>query len=244
MRIAQSINNLLTSIVNRFANRHKMTETVCKIEKDHPECPAVLRKAMLQAGFSTVWTFGDPAILGIPLLGLFCSKKCPGDLIIKTFDAIRQMRDAGVPMIGGFHSPMEKECLDLLLRGKQPVVVCPARSIEGMRIPGTWKRPVDEERMLVLSPFEGREKRRMTAELAIERNRLVASLTDAILVPHAAKESVTEQLCLELLKQGKPVYTFESDYNRRLVEAGATVRISDTLQFGSGGTHEVCLSRC
>jgi predicted Rossmann fold nucleotide-binding protein DprA/Smf involved in DNA uptake len=238
MRTAQSINNLLTSIVNRFANRHKMTETICKIEKDNPACPVVLHQAMLQAGFSNVWILGDPVILETPLLGLFCSKKCPGDLIIKTFDAVRQMRDAGVPMIGGFHSSMEKECLDLLLRGKQPVVICPARSIEGMRIPGGWKRPMAEGRLLVLSPFEGREKRRVTAELARERNRFVASLSHAILVPHAAPEGVTEQLCMELLKQGKPVYTFDSKYNTRLMEAGATVRIYELLRNGLEGTCE------
>ena len=31
----------------------------------------------------------------------------------------------GVPMIGGFHTPMEQECLEVLLRGQQPVVICP-----------------------------------------------------------------------------------------------------------------------
>lgn len=229
MLYKQSMDNFVNRLVNRLDS---MPADIQQIQPNHPACPAVLRKAMSEVGFSTVWTLGDPAILETPLLALFCSKKCHGDLIIKTFDAIRQIRDAGVPMIGGFHSPMEKECLDLLLRGKQPVVVCPARSIEGMRIPGGWQRPVAERRLLVLSPFEGREKRRMTAELARERNRFVASLSRAILVPHAAPEGLTEELCLELLKQGKPIYTFESEYNRRLVEAGATVRIPDGFRYG------------
>jgi hypothetical protein len=57
---------------------------------------------------------------------------------------IELLRGAGIPIIGGFHSPMEKECLDLLLRGQQPIVICPARSIQGMRIcgfpqPGDWR---------------------------------------------------------------------------------------------------------
>jgi len=34
-------------------------------------------------------------------------------------------------VVSGFHALMEKECLDLLLRGTQPIVICPLASIEG-----------------------------------------------------------------------------------------------------------------
>ena len=61
------------------------------------------------------------------LVALFCSVKCPGDLILKTYDLARDLRQAGVAVISGFHSPMERECLDILLRGTQPVIVCRAR---------------------------------------------------------------------------------------------------------------------
>jgi hypothetical protein len=30
-----------------------------------------------------LWTLGDRAILGRPLLGLFCSSQCPGDVILR-----------------------------------------------------------------------------------------------------------------------------------------------------------------
>ena len=96
---------------------------------------------------------GSRRLLEEPLTALFCSNRCPGDLILKTYDLARAMRDAGVPVIGGFQTPMEKECLRLLLRGGQPVVVCPARSVEKMRIPRDWRDPLNAGRMLVLSPF-------------------------------------------------------------------------------------------
>jgi hypothetical protein len=35
----------------------------------------------------------------------------------------------GVPVIGGFLSPMEQECLALLLRGTQPIIICPAQGM-------------------------------------------------------------------------------------------------------------------
>jgi len=77
---------------------------------------------------------GDHAALRGRKLALFSSVKCPGDIILKTFDLAQHLRDQGVTVIGGFHSPMEQECLRILLRGKQPVVWCPARSIERMVI--------------------------------------------------------------------------------------------------------------
>ena len=83
-------------------------------------------------------------------LALFCSVKCPGNLILQTYDLACALRDAGVTVIGGFHSPMEKECLSLLLRGMQPVIICPARSIERLRLPTSWKALLAEDRLLLL----------------------------------------------------------------------------------------------
>ena len=93
------------------------------------------------------------------------------------------MRDAGVPVIGGFQTPMERECLRLLLRGGQPVVVCPARGIARMRIPRAWRPALDEGRLLILSPFP-ETVRRPTAKIAAERNELVASLADRVFIAH------------------------------------------------------------
>lgn len=145
---------------------------------------------------------------------------CPGDLIIRTYDLIRALRDAGVPVIGGFHSPMEKECLELLLRGRQPVVVCPARGIENLRLPSAWTEPLAEDRLLILSPFAARQ-RRITAELAGVRNRLIAAIADAVLIAYAAPRSETEQLALELLAAGKTLFMLDHEDHRRLLEAGA-----------------------
>jgi hypothetical protein len=53
------------------------------------------------------------------------------------------------------------------------------------------------------------------------------SISNALLVPHAAPGSNTEGLCCEALKKGMPVYTFESTYNARLMAAGAKTRLPD-----------------
>jgi predicted Rossmann fold nucleotide-binding protein DprA/Smf involved in DNA uptake len=153
-------------------------------------------------------------------LALFCSRKCPGELILKSYDLMQTIRDAGITVISGFHAPMDRECLRILLRGKQPIIICPARSIEKMRIPSEWRPAIEAGRMLVFSPFRA-GARRMTGKLAEQRNRFVAALADAVLIIHAAPGSKTEQLTRILLAQRRPTFTIESSYNGNAIAIGA-----------------------
>jgi predicted Rossmann fold nucleotide-binding protein DprA/Smf involved in DNA uptake len=166
------------------------------------------------------WTLGDRAILDRDLLGFFCSNQCPGDIILRTYDLARALRDAGVAVIGGFHSPMEEECLDLLLRGTQPIVVCPARGVERMRVPAAWKTPIDQSRLLVLSPFS-RQYNRPTVPLAEKRNRLVAEIAQGIFVAHAAPESKTDAFCRRLLEAGRQLWMFDNPAATQMQVHGA-----------------------
>ena len=170
--------------------------------------------------FPRVCTRGDRAILERPLLALFCSIRCPGDIILKAFDTARALRDGGVAVVGGFHSPMEKECLDILLRGSQPVVVCVSRDLAKMRVPEKWRKPLAEGRLLLVSQEAGKI-RRLTAELAERRNRFITALADRVLVAYAEPGGKTERLCRELLAEGKPVFVLPSEANGHLVAMGA-----------------------
>ncbi len=172
---------------------------------------------------------GNLRLLDEPLTALFCSNRCPGDLILKTYDLARAMRDAGVSVIGGFQTPMERECLRLLLRGEQPVVVCPARGIDNMRIPRDWRIALDKDRLLVLSPFTS-TVRRPTAQLAAQRNDLVAELAHQVFIAHAAHGGKIESLVRTLSESSKPLLTLDSPANANLVGLGArVVRPTDVL---------------
>ena len=163
-----------------------------------------------------------PLALNQPLTALFCSSRCPGDLILKAYDAAVALRDAGIATIGGFHTPIEKDCLEILLRGRQPVVVCPARGIGRMRLPLAWKAPIAEGRLLLRSPFDD-ARRRVTAKLATERNRFVVDQAAAVLIVHAAPGGQTEALARQAIAQGRPVLTLASPHNAHLAALGAHV---------------------
>lgn len=190
------------------------------IKQDDPRYPHSLVEHLGHSAPAELSALGNSDILQQKTLALFCSIKCPGDLILKTYDLAQELRDAKTPVIGGFHSPMERECLTILLRGTQPVIICPARSLHNMQLPAVYREPLAQGRLLFLSPFSEKE-RRHTVELATQRNRLVAALATAIFVSHAEPAGKTEALCHQVLQWGKPLYTHRSDLNANLLSMGA-----------------------
>ena len=179
------------------------------------------------------YTLGDPRLLDTSKLALFCSIKCPGELILRLFDLAKELRDREVGVISGFHAPMDKECFDILLRGKGPIVWCPARSIEGMRLKPAYKTAIEEGRLLLLSPFPARQ-RRMSADRAEARNRLVAGLAERVFVAYADPGGKTEALCREVVSLGKPLFTFESRHTENLRAIGAKALSADEIAIVGG----------
>jgi len=86
----------------------------------------------------------------------------------------------------------------------------------------------EKGRALVLSPFEERVKR-PTAETSQRRNQFVGALAAAVFVAYADPGGKTEEFCRSVLRSGKPLYAFESHYNRSMVDAGA--RPIETKKF-------------
>jgi predicted Rossmann fold nucleotide-binding protein DprA/Smf involved in DNA uptake len=198
------------------------------IGPESPDYPSRLRAGLGRGPLPAIASAGNPDLLNSSSLALIGSVKHPGDVILKTYDVICALRAAEVPVISGFHSPMEKECLSWLLRGSQPVLICLGRSLEGMRTPSAWNRPLAQGRLLILSCFD-RKHRRLTAETAKLRNRYVAALADQVLVAYAAPGSRTERFCRELTAVHKPVWAIASNENDHLVALGARLLTPDRV---------------
>ena len=199
-----------------------------RIEPGDTNYPQILVELLSDAAPQVLYLLGDPGILNNPLLGLICSIQCPGSIIIKTFDVIRRLRDEKVVMIGGFHSPMERECLDLLLRGAQPVILCPARSLRNLRMGKAVRKAIAEGRLLALSPFSD-EVRRITSPQALIRNNMVTALAEAVFAPHASKNGKTWATVCKALESGQKVFTFDDEANSDLIVSGAKANNFDNL---------------
>jgi predicted Rossmann fold nucleotide-binding protein DprA/Smf involved in DNA uptake len=163
---------------------------------------------------------GPRALLAQRTLALFCSVRCPGAMILHTYDVIQKLRNRAVSLIGGFHSPMERECLRSVARGSAGVIWSLAKELGRFRVPGEFRDVFDAQRLLVLSPFAAHAPR-TTRATATYRNTVAAALADEVFLPYAAPGSRTEAFCVNVLAWDKPVYTLDAPENRGIIERGA-----------------------
>ena len=139
-------------------------------------------------------------LLAQPKTALFCSTRCPGDAILHAYDQAARWRNTGRCVISGFHSPVEKECLRILLRGAQPIIIRPARALP-QRVSVECRKPLADGRLLILSCFNSDEDR-PTTELAARRNELVAAFADEVFIIHATPGGQITKLSDQFLQWG------------------------------------------
>ena len=176
------------------------------VPSDAAELPEVQIAMALVASADPVrvTAVGQASLLGLCKVAVFGSRHCPPERMLLAFDWARSLPECGTVLVGGFHSPIEQECLAIALRRHLPVIVCVGRSFSRMRPATEWREAVDDGRMLILSTFLP-TARRLTEERSVERNYFAAALADEIAFVHAAPGGHTEQLKAAVANWGKSI---------------------------------------
>ncbi|MEI7847122.1 MAG: hypothetical protein WCK35_15085, partial [Chloroflexota bacterium] len=112
------------------------------------------------------------------------------------------------------------EFLRVLLRGISPVIICPARGLDGMRMPVIWRKSIDEGRLLILSSFPEHIHRSDILHSGA-RNAMVFALAESVLVIHATPSGKLEKLCQGIGIGDKPLFTVRHPSNQNLFDLGA-----------------------
>lgn len=124
-------------------------------------------------------TLGNTSLLDRKKIGYFASSKIATMSVLPTLDwaaEVAQRND--VAIVSGFHSKMEREVLDFLLRGKCGIVCVLARSIY-KKIPYKFREAYNAGRVLFIDPFK--TSATMTSRhLCGRRNEYVASISDEL----------------------------------------------------------------
>jgi len=120
--------------------------------------------------------FGNENIIKNQKTAFLCSRKCPSDIIIKSLDWARDKKNNGDCIISGFHSRIEKDVFNILMKGKQPIILVLARGMK-KHWPAEIKKTIEEERLLVISPFDKNVKY-ITQETANIRNEIMTEIAD------------------------------------------------------------------
>ena len=117
--------------------------------------------------------FGNTSLLKREKIGFLASRRVPPEAVMRCLDWATRMRDEGVCVMSGFQSPLEKEVLNILLKGTSPLILVLARRMWDERhIPALFRKPLAEGRLLVVSPVS-QSIRRVDARSAAQRNRYI-----------------------------------------------------------------------
>lgn len=124
-------------------------------------------------------TLGNTSLLERKKIGYFASSKIASLSVLPTLDwAAEVAKHEDVAIVSGFHSKMEREVLDFLLRGKCGIVCVLARSIY-KKIPDKFLEAYNSGRVLFIAPFK--TSATMTSRRLCQRcNEYVASISDEL----------------------------------------------------------------
>ena len=122
--------------------------------------------------------------------------------VLPTLDwAAEVAKHKDIAIVSGFHSKMEREVLDFLLRGKCGIVCVLARSIY-KKIQDKFREAYNAGRVLFISPFET-SATRASRHLCQQRNEYVASISDELVF-----SSLTPDSSLYILMKSNLSQTF------------------------------------
>jgi len=155
-----------------------------------------------------------------PSVALAVSINSPASVIEITLALVQELARAGVVFVGGFHSPIERRCLDAITVAGGRAAVCLARTLSELRIPRSWQLPLKEDKLALVSVCAPAQKR-ATSESVRVRNQCVLAFTDSLLIPHATPGGKAEALCREAIEARKPVWTVDRPTCRNLLALGA-----------------------
>ena len=140
----------------------------------------------LKDWFKEIDYLGNLELINHTMTAVFSSAKCPASLILKAHDYAKEIRGGEMGVISGFHSPAEREVLEVLLKGRCPIVMVLGRRLKNARIPVAWKTEIEKGRMLVISPFKEYQKY-VTKEMSMKRNDLASRIAGRVLIVHASE---------------------------------------------------------
>jgi len=152
---------------------------------------------------------GNASLLHQPLTAFFASRQCSGKAIRAAMDWAMGQARRKIPIISGFHSPLEQSVLEVMLTAGSPCVIVISRPIEQARLPVDWLAAAGKGTIAIVGMTN--QTRRLTAEYAMQRNDWIAQRAANIIIGYAAKSGNLQRQIREWADKGKQVRYLASE---------------------------------
>ena len=125
---------------------------------------------------------GNKGLLKVRKLGFLASRKISSLSILPTLDwATEISKREDIAVVSGFHSKMERNVLEILLKGQCGIIIVLARGMY-RKLPIQYEEAMSQKRLLIISNEKDNVKR-VSEQTAHKRNEYVKSISDEMYRP-------------------------------------------------------------
>lgn len=138
-------------------------------------------------------SIGNNSLLDRRKVGFLAGSKIAPLSVFPTLDWASEIATCeDVSIVSGFHSQLERQVLDLLLKGKCGIICVLARSLYS-KVPALFLDAFNADRVLFISPFK-MPVARTSRQLCHKRNEYVAFISDELVFSSVGQDSSLHQL--------------------------------------------------
>lgn len=141
---------------------------------------------------------GNLSLLDQHPVGFLCSRTTASSAILPCLDWATEMAKGSVPVMSTFHSEIESVVLDILLRGKCPIILVLGRCMYKV-IPKRLQSALNSGRLLMISISH---QSRISKESAYLSNKYITETATALTFGFISKESSLYPLYTEAASKG------------------------------------------
>lgn len=147
-----------------------------RVSNSHKVAKTERRVSHIVAHFFMEEYLGNEDLLDRYLVAFFASRNTTEEIVKRVLWWAEEICQTDKVVISGFHSPLEKEVLRVLLEHKHPVIIALGRALY-KKVPSHLQSALDEGRLLFVS-YRGYS--RHSAKSAEIRNWAIADIADEV----------------------------------------------------------------
>lgn len=147
---------------------------------------------------------GNAGLMGRRKVGFMCSRQVSSMAVLPCYDWATGMLGRDEVVVSGFQSKIEKDVLNFLLQGKQPVILVLARQLY-KTLPQELQAALEEDRLLIIGTAP--EASRVSKSTADARNAYIANIADSIVFGYIREDSDLRPLYLKHANKSKILFS-------------------------------------
>jgi DNA processing protein len=174
------------------------------VRSEEPGYPPSVRSVFGELVPPEIWYAGNLDIINTKGVGFCGSREASEYGLLIAADCATQLSEAGVTVVSGYAPGVDMASHDAALKsGGRTIVVLP-EGIDQFRIKRSIAAAWDWQRVLVVSQFP--RKAIWRADRAMERNKLIVALSQAVIVLEAREKGGTLNAGYSTLQMNKPLF--------------------------------------